>query len=141
MRISGWCSDGCSSDLELHRGMVEADRGLVEQPEFGRRGGEAGERQATALAGRQQSPRHRRQLGEGESPERPAESSLRSPGTAAQIRPEAQVLRDAEDRLHGVEVAEVVQPDGVRLRRSEEHTSELQSLMRISYAVFCLKKK
>src|SRR3546814_7143167 len=29
----------------------------------------------------------------------------------------------------------------VRLARSEEHTSELQSLMRISYAVFCLKKK
>src|SRR3546814_5190860 len=29
----------------------------------------------------------------------------------------------------------------VRVRRSEEHTSELQSLMRISYAVFCLKKK
>src|SRR3546814_1951595 len=38
-------------------------------------------------------------------------------------------------------------PDGDVLRahmhalRSEEHTSELQSLMRISYAVFCLKKK
>src|SRR3546814_4449962 len=30
---------------------------------------------------------------------------------------------------------------GAMLRRSEEHTSELQSLMRISYAVFCLKKK
>src|SRR3546814_5875637 len=29
----------------------------------------------------------------------------------------------------------------VREKRSEEHTSELQSLMRISYAVFCLKKK
>src|SRR3546814_3199807 len=29
----------------------------------------------------------------------------------------------------------------VLLKRSEEHTSELQSLMRISYAVFCLKKK
>src|SRR3546814_4407596 len=29
----------------------------------------------------------------------------------------------------------------LRLMRSEEHTSELQSLMRISYAVFCLKKK
>src|SRR3546814_9173529 len=28
-----------------------------------------------------------------------------------------------------------------RVRRSEEHTSELQSLMRLSYAVFCLKKK
>src|SRR3546814_2101135 len=35
-------------------------------------------------------------------------------------------------------------PDRARARRvlrSEEHTSELQSLMRISYAVFCLKKK
>src|SRR3546814_10812108 len=43
-------------------------------------------------------------------------------------------------------------PDGIRIdpqgrlwvqtdHRSEEHTSELQSLMRISYAVFCLKKK
>src|SRR3546814_5217102 len=30
---------------------------------------------------------------------------------------------------------------GLIRRRSEEHTSELQSLMRISYAVFCLKKK
>src|SRR3546814_9472933 len=30
---------------------------------------------------------------------------------------------------------------GRALNRSEEHTSELQSLMRISYAVFCLKKK
>src|SRR3546814_7570111 len=30
---------------------------------------------------------------------------------------------------------------GRTLARSEEHTSELQSLMRISYAVFCLKKK
>src|SRR3546814_4047286 len=31
--------------------------------------------------------------------------------------------------------------DGIGQPRSEEHTSELQSLMRISYAVFCLKKK
>src|SRR3546814_6282193 len=30
---------------------------------------------------------------------------------------------------------------GAGIARSEEHTSELQSLMRISYAVFCLKKK
>src|SRR3546814_4815029 len=34
----------------------------------------------------------------------------------------------------------IVSPGGAPLR-SEEHTSELQSLMRISYAVFCLKKK
>src|SRR3546814_6793657 len=32
-------------------------------------------------------------------------------------------------------------PERLPLTRSEEHTSELQSLMRISYAVFCLKKK
>src|SRR3546814_9243505 len=37
-------------------------------------------------------------------------------------------------------VARVGDMDEV-VRRSEEHTSELQSLMRISYAVFCLKKK
>src|SRR3546814_8731810 len=34
-----------------------------------------------------------------------------------------------------------VHPTGNDRLRSEEHTSELQSLMRISYAVFCLKKK
>src|SRR3546814_3574438 len=44
------------------------------------------------------------------------------------------------------EVADVVHPEYVGADhdswgRSEEHTSELQSLMRISYAVFCLKKK
>src|SRR3546814_3179431 len=42
-----------------------------------------------------------------------------------------------EDRLQQVDGHEHV----ARQRRSEEHTSELQSLMRISYAVFCLKKK
>src|SRR3546814_1026301 len=61
-------------------------------------------------------------------------------------------------KANGVEVPETVGPDGAYYRhvplfagkrvytdrgmeRSEEHTSELQSLMRISYAVFCLKKK
>src|SRR3546814_5524181 len=34
-----------------------------------------------------------------------------------------------------------LEPATVSAERSEEHTSELQSLMRISYAVFCLKKK
>src|SRR3546814_4025117 len=45
----------------------------------------------------------------------------------------------------GVKAPEVVgvleAGDGLGTGRSEEHTSELQSLMRISYAVFCLKKK
>src|SRR3546814_5276122 len=38
-------------------------------------------------------------------------------------------------------VAEGASADDLEAIRSEEHTSELQSLMRISYAVFCLKKK
>src|SRR3546814_9849171 len=37
--------------------------------------------------------------------------------------------------------ARKMRPQDAAARRSEEHTSELQSLMRISYAVFCLKKK
>src|SRR3546814_4841769 len=41
-------------------------------------------------------------------------------------------------QAHGLCIS--VRP-GVRVPRSEEHTSELQSLMRISYAVFCMKKK
>src|SRR3546814_7071998 len=38
-------------------------------------------------------------------------------------------------------VLDQMQENGVITQRSEEHTSELQSLMRISYAVFCLNKK
>src|SRR3546814_1625117 len=52
-------------------------------------------------------------------------------------------IRDA-DRLEGVALIERLADApgfGGRPVRSEEHTSELQSLMRISYAVFCLKKK
>src|SRR3546814_5214715 len=41
-------------------------------------------------------------------------------------------------RIEGVHMAA---GEAFALERSEEHTSELQSLMRISYAVFCLKKK
>src|SRR3546814_2114166 len=51
--------------------------------------------------------------------------------------------REAEGRFDRILLREMgglglIAPD---LPRSEEHTSELQSLMRISYAVFCLKKK
>src|SRR3546814_5642519 len=53
--------------------------------------------------------------------------------------------KEAEQASHYASVR--FQPDYARAQdvrdgyRSEEHTSELQSLMRISYAVFCLKKK
>src|SRR3546814_1073657 len=58
---------------------------------------------------------------------------------------EALVVAGAADNLvDGVEDAAEAIDKGLAnalLDRSEEHTSELQSLMRISYAVFCLKKK
>src|SRR3546814_3079611 len=41
----------------------------------------------------------------------------------------------------GMLVTQWLDHDNRETRRSEEHTSELQSLMRISYAVFCLNKK
>src|SRR3546814_7531279 len=47
---------------------------------------------------------------------------------------------DVDHELRGVGVRKQRQAHQ-RHQRSEEHTSELQSLMRISYAVFCLKKK
>src|SRR3546814_1859968 len=42
---------------------------------------------------------------------------------------------------HGIDVSGNLHGAHIGKSRSEEHTSELQSLMRISYAVFCLKKK
>src|SRR3546814_9277924 len=50
-----------------------------------------------------------------------------------EYEPEPEASIGAEARRRGLRPEELV--------RSEEHTSELQSLMRISYAVFCLKKK
>src|SRR3546814_2156675 len=80
-----------------------------------------------------------------------------SPADAApcqgdRLRDAAGVRRLCPDRARqGLPASRLVAADPVELsrrrrfrahaRRSEEHTSELQSLMRISYAVFCLKKK
>src|SRR3546814_6482924 len=48
---------------------------------------------------------------------------------------------DGDGISHDAEPVRVASWTRASLDRSEEHTSELQSLMRISYAVFCLKKK
>src|SRR3546814_6267441 len=61
-----------------------------------------------------------------------------------QIRAPFTVQPKPSDRQPVARPGMNVQPPGrrrSRFIRSEEHTSELQSLMRISYAVFCLKKK
>src|SRR3546814_10221579 len=51
--------------------------------------------------------------------------------------------RPGDEAFRGVQIEDIeaVDPRREDDERSEEHTSELQSLMRISYAVFCLKKK
>src|SRR3546814_7318054 len=54
------------------------------------------------------------------------------------VRRQSIARQTARTRAQSIEVKQVPSRSGVR---SEEHTSELQSLMRISYAVFCLKKK
>src|SRR3546814_2941646 len=61
---------------------------------------------------------------------------------ALQIRGPGAVRYLVRERLGDVDRVRVERLDQQRgAARSEEHTSELQSLMRISYAVFCLKKK
>src|SRR3546814_5420728 len=58
--------------------------------------------------------------------------------------PARKPFREAKLRIDGGKPGRPVKDDLLSLladARSEEHTSELQSLMRISYAVFCLKKK
>src|SRR3546814_4720724 len=57
-------------------------------------------------------------------------------GKVQRVRASAEAQMRLAAREHPLVVG-----DGVGGFRSEEHTSELQSLMRISYAVFCLKKK
>src|SRR3546814_5311391 len=58
-------------------------------------------------------------------------------------KPEAQNEPTMEEILASIRriISEDEPQGGKPAERSEEHTSELQSLMRISYAVFCLKKK
>src|SRR3546814_6952388 len=67
----------------------------------------------------------------------PLDKIMRTPrqGPGKSTRARQQRLRQTDQSFRGALA-------GLRHRlRSEEHTSELQSLMRISYAVFCLKKK
>src|SRR3546814_9449135 len=111
MRISDWSSDVCSSDLA---------RARANECPLG----------AAALAGT------------GFPIDRAA--------TAAALgfdRPTANSLDSVSDRDFALDYLMAATQVSLHLSRlaeefrSEEHTSELQSLMRISYAVFCLKKK
>src|SRR3546814_10488695 len=122
MSISDWSSDVCSSDLiadalivvgieDQHRTIV-IDRGLL----------------LAQAPQRDRKPCSRPHIGPGL--EKPPEVT-------------GQLLELVAERAFACLHTLTVQRQRVLLgaRRSEEHTSELQSLMRISYAVFCLKKK
>src|SRR3546814_5228125 len=86
------------------------------------------------------APRHAEQAGYVHRKEGQVEADEQQPEA-----PAAQPLREgfpARRRYPVIEGAEQREDHAADQHvRSEEHTSELQSLMRISYAVFCLKKK
>src|SRR3546814_8405816 len=114
MRISDWSSDVCSSDL-FQQWLGKPRHQLASSPAapVGQAAGDAGAAESVLVA----------------------VDARRPHGLDLHIR--APVTRRRDRAGIG---AEADQHRFIAMR-SEEHTSELQSLMRISYAVFCLKKK
>src|SRR3546814_6021054 len=133
MRISDWSSDVCSSDLVIddivqqvalmahhhHRRPIGAEEGFQPQRRF-----------QVEVAGRLVQ---QQQVRLGKQQRRQRDAHPPSAGKAVE-RPVLHLLVKAEADQYPR------RPRG-RGMRTGEHTSELQSLMRISYAVFCLKKK
>src|SRR3546814_5589088 len=114
MRISDWSSDVCSSDLAVDwRGAALAGHGA---------------QQCLDTVEPDDRPL---QIGEGI-----AAGGQQVEGGAVGDHVDAERALDAQLLVHDVVGLEAGRP-----ARSEEHTSELQSLMRIPYAVFLLKKK
>src|SRR3546814_2357374 len=142
MRISDWSSDVCSSDLVvLARGGEHAAGEAVAR--FVRSHQQGCGAMAEAVAGRLRAAAP----GEYQCPKQPANRADR---VVAQRRGQGEfgavhgvVERPRQQRLvaHRAAFVLVALEHRAGHVRSEEHTSELQSLMRISYAVFCLKKK
>src|SRR3546814_10442658 len=155
MLISGWSSDVCSSDLE-REAAAEFDADLV----IGQRVDRGDDDAASRIVALDEQPRHfldrrrrfdaarqlqRRRRGNVGKRLRAAHGDARRFLALEQIEFDRQhrtaaVGREGFERLAGnfVEAARLELTAAVR---SEEPTSELQSIMRLSYAVFCLKKK
>src|SRR3546814_1086697 len=128
MRISDWSSDVCSSDLaEIVRAVAPA--GGPDPPGQRQAGGDPTPLREIGL--------HHRQA--------PFDQCRVEGGIAHQVlaggqRDRRRLAQRPPLRPRPVRAQRLLQPVQAE-RRSAEHTSELQSLMRISYAVFCLKKK
>src|SRR3546814_2539907 len=129
MRISDWSSDVCSSDLPDERRLLALAHLTVAEV-------------GAALAGRGAvgcSPAGCGRVGRLACGHRADHSAQR----AAALLCAAFLARGPRRRIVAASspAQDCRPPCRSYPKRSEEHTSELQSLMRISYAVFCLKKK
>src|SRR3546814_10095365 len=122
MRISDWSSDVCSSDLRLE------EFGRLELPDPDRKPAP----RAVHL-GADERHRHKQRHAHRTTDQREALGGLHR-----QHRDEEHDWQ--RDRDPGELAPEIIERRDMMVVRSEEHTSELQSLMRSSYAVFCLKK-
>src|SRR3546814_8639113 len=124
MRISDWSSDVFSSDLLLRVDQLLAvDHHLAPQHL---------ERGPIALAG---------SIGDDLAADRRTAGGRGGRVGIGVDHAEFQLRGLADQVLQLLRIVESRHLDDDAVVRSEEHTSELQSLMRISYAVFCLKKK
>src|SRR3546814_7770667 len=132
MRISDWSSDVCSSDLAR----VDIQRIALDHAQpAGVEGGQFVERGDTApIALNRRHPRARGK--------QRARQSAR-PGADFEYLGIRKVTRDRRDPAEKLAIEQEVLAERLActqaVLRSEEQTSELQSLMRNSYAVFCLK--
>src|SRR3546814_3827779 len=124
MRISDWSSDVCSSDLGVKRRFLD--------------------RMTTTDMGRLLKGAQFMTEKAGGSDVGGIELTARRDGDRWRLHGEKWFCSHADGDVALLLARPEGAPAGTRglaLFRSEEHTSELQSLMRISYAVFCLKKK
>src|SRR3546814_3417915 len=127
MRISNWSSYVCSSDLQRRVGRARAAAALSRRRRVPTHRHPRRQPRALIIAAK---PLARPELRRRQHPPR------RQPADRAFGGVNRHMPHHLRPRLAGIDP--VV---GMEAGRSEEHTSELQSLMRISYAVFCLTKK
>src|SRR3546814_8024254 len=136
MRISDWSSDVCSSDLIDAAIIACIEAEIARSPEEFRYFGIGAHQHRTGRGNhrvRGRTPGHafRQTLGHAGSR---ADDGV---GRNAALTPGDNLLK----RAVGNVLRSCASSAMICSRRSEEHPSELQSLMRISYAVFCLKNK